>query len=152
MESNADLTLLLGKKLRVTMAVQSPDPKTLGSWEEAFQYPIATVRNLERQLRSDIETNRGRLRTLVGYHSKYPLGNSMDSWTDISLMYSENSSSYRDLLGTAETIIDMDERMHVGETHLARIGKMCNSALVEKKGLNLRTWTETIGDTGTNRR
>ncbi len=49
------------------MAVQAPDPKTLGSWEEAFQYPIATVRNMERQLRSDIETNRGRLRTLVGY-------------------------------------------------------------------------------------
>ncbi len=49
------------------MAAEAPDPKTMGSWEEAFQYPIVTVRNMERQLRSDIETNRGRLRTLVGY-------------------------------------------------------------------------------------
>lgn len=49
------------------MAAEAPDPKTLGSWEEAFQYPVATVRAMERQLRSDIETNRERLRTLVGY-------------------------------------------------------------------------------------
>ena len=49
------------------MAVEAPDPKTLESWDEAFQYPIAMVRNMERQLRNDIETNQGRLRTLVGY-------------------------------------------------------------------------------------
>lgn len=49
------------------MAVEGPDPKTFGSWEEAFQYPVATVRAMERQLRSDIELNRERLRTLVGY-------------------------------------------------------------------------------------
>lgn len=49
------------------MTAEAPDPKTFGSWEEAFQYPIVTVRNMERQLRSDLETNRGRLRTLVGY-------------------------------------------------------------------------------------
>lgn len=48
------------------MAVEGPDPKTFKSWEEAFQYPVATVRAMERQLRSDIETNRERLRTLVG--------------------------------------------------------------------------------------
>ena len=51
------------------MAVEPPDPKTLNSWDEAFQYSIPTVRNVERQLRNDIETNRGRLRTLVGYCS-----------------------------------------------------------------------------------
>lgn len=49
------------------MAMEGPDPKTFGSWEEAFQYPVATVRAMERQLRSDIESNRERLRTLVGY-------------------------------------------------------------------------------------
>lgn len=51
------------------MAVEVPDPKTLNSWDEAFQYPIPTVRNLERQLRRDVESNRGRLRSLVGYCS-----------------------------------------------------------------------------------
>lgn len=49
------------------MAIEAPDPKTFGSWEEAFQYPIVTVRSMERQLRGDIETNQGRLRALVGY-------------------------------------------------------------------------------------
>lgn len=49
------------------MAVEGPDPKTFRSWEEAFQYPVATVRAMDRQLRSDIDSNRERLRTLVGY-------------------------------------------------------------------------------------
>lgn len=49
------------------MAAEGPDPKAFGSWEEAFQYPVATVRAMERQLRSEIETNRERLRSLVGY-------------------------------------------------------------------------------------
>lgn len=49
------------------MAAQGPDPKAFESWEGAFQYPVATVRAMERQLRSEIETNRERLRSLVGY-------------------------------------------------------------------------------------
>ena len=59
-------TPLLEEDIGRNMTAEAPDPKTFGSWEEAFQYPIVTVRNMERQLRSDIETNRGRLRTLVG--------------------------------------------------------------------------------------
>lgn len=50
-----------------TMAAEAPDPKTFGSWEEAFQYPIPAVRGMERQLRGDIDSNREKLRTLVGY-------------------------------------------------------------------------------------
>ena len=50
-----------------TMAAEAPDPKTFGSWEEAFQYPIPAVRGMERQLRRDIDSNREKLRTLVGY-------------------------------------------------------------------------------------
>lgn len=50
------------------MAVEGPDPKTLRTSEEAFKHPVATVRGVERQLRNDIETNRERLRTLVGYN------------------------------------------------------------------------------------
>ena len=49
------------------MAVESIDPKNLRHWEDAFQYPVVTVRSLERQLRNDIESNKEKLRTLVGY-------------------------------------------------------------------------------------
>ena len=49
------------------MMAEAPDPKTFGSWEDAFHFPIATVRGMERQLRSDIESNKERLRSLVGY-------------------------------------------------------------------------------------
>ncbi len=48
------------------MAAESPDPKTFGSWEEAFSYPIPAVRGMERELRRDIDSNREKLRTLVG--------------------------------------------------------------------------------------
>lgn len=51
------------------MAVQAPEPKTLKSWEEAFQYPIPVVRRMEQQLRSDLIANGEKLRTLVGYFS-----------------------------------------------------------------------------------
>ena len=49
------------------MAAEAPDPKTFGSWEEAFQYPIPAVRGMEKQLRRDIDSNREKLRTVVGY-------------------------------------------------------------------------------------
>ena len=49
------------------MASEGPDPKTFLSWEDAFQYPIPAVRGMEKQLRRDIEANREKLRTLVGY-------------------------------------------------------------------------------------
>lgn len=48
------------------MAGEAPDPKTFESWEEAFQYPITAVRGMERMLRRDIDSNREKLRTLVG--------------------------------------------------------------------------------------
>ena len=66
------------------MATKAPDPRDFKSWEDAFQYPIPVVRKLEQQLRGNISENREKLRSLVG-------------------------ASYRDLLGTAECIIDMDE-------------------------------------------
>ena len=46
---------------------KAPNPKTFGSWEDAFKYPVATVRGMERQLRGDIDSNKERLRSLVGY-------------------------------------------------------------------------------------
>ena len=56
----------LASNITKSMA-EAPDPKTFGSWEDAFQYPIAAVRGMERQLRSDIDSNRERLRSVVGY-------------------------------------------------------------------------------------
>ena len=51
------------------MTSEAPDPKTFKSWEEAFQFPLPAVRGMERQLRRDIESNREKLRSLVGYVS-----------------------------------------------------------------------------------
>ncbi|KAF1997228.1 hypothetical protein P154DRAFT_497324 [Amniculicola lignicola CBS 123094] len=89
------------------MATEAPDPRTFKSWEDAFQYPIPVVRKLETQLRSSAGENREKLRSLVG-------------------------TSYRDLLDTAETIIDMEKRMESVESKLARVGQNCNTRVLEK--------------------
>ena|SRR2546423_707793 len=39
----------------------------LKSWQEAFEYPLGTTRQIEHALRAGIANNRDRLRTLVGY-------------------------------------------------------------------------------------
>ncbi|KAI9786910.1 MAG: para-aminobenzoate synthase, (PABA) [Geoglossum umbratile] len=80
------------------MAANPPDSKSLKTWDDAFQYPIPTVRQLEQQLRSELASNQERLRTLVG-------------------------ASYRDLLGTAERIVEMDGTMRQAETHLGIISQ-----------------------------
>lgn len=49
------------------MASETPDPRAFQSWEDAFQYPIPTVRKLEQQLRTTADDNREKLRSLVGY-------------------------------------------------------------------------------------
>lgn len=51
---------------QLIMATEAPDPKAFQSWEDAFQYPIPAVRGMERQLRNNIESNREKLRSLVG--------------------------------------------------------------------------------------
>ncbi|KAI4095340.1 MAG: hypothetical protein LQ344_001638 [Seirophora lacunosa] len=101
------------------MATEAQDPKTLASWEDAFQHPIAAVRGMEKQLRNDIDSNREKLRLLVG-------------------------ASYRDLLGTAESILEMDSQMQSVEAYLGNMGVRCNSRLVDKKVTNLRSWDNTI--------
>ena len=89
------------------MAGQIPDPRTLNSWEDAFQHPLPVVRKLEQQLRKNIDDNRQKLRSLVG-------------------------ASYRDLLGTAERIIEMDQQMETVESNLGDIGRRCNARTVER--------------------
>ncbi|CAO2648405.1 Nn.00g076720.m01.CDS01 [Neocucurbitaria sp. VM-36] len=91
----------------MALATEAPDPRTFQSWEDAFKYPIPVVRKLEQQLRTNADDNREKLRSLVG-------------------------ASYRDLLDTAETIIDMEVRMEQVETKLSRVGQSCNSRGLER--------------------
>ncbi|KAL1306366.1 hypothetical protein AAFC00_005078 [Neodothiora populina] len=89
------------------MTTQAPNPRDFQSWEDAFQYPVPVVRRLEQQLRGSINENRDKLRTLVG-------------------------TSYRDLVGTAERIIEMDGQMHEAEELLGEIGRKCNARTIER--------------------
>jgi hypothetical protein len=89
------------------MAAIPPTPSTLGSWDEAFNHPLPVVRKLESQLRIQISENQNKLRSLVG-------------------------ASYRELLGTAERIIEMDGQMQRAEGNLAGIGRRCDYRVVER--------------------
>ncbi|KAM0710785.1 hypothetical protein Q7P35_001523 [Cladosporium inversicolor] len=93
------------------MAAMPPTPSTLQSWEEAFNHPLPVVRKLESQLRTHISDNQTKLRSLVG-------------------------TSYRDLLGTAERIIEMDSQMQQVEGNLAGIGRKCDYRVVERSREN----------------
>ncbi|KAK6440908.1 hypothetical protein LTR95_002864 [Oleoguttula sp. CCFEE 5521] len=87
------------------MAPPPPDSSTLSSWEAAFAQPLPVVRSLHTQLTSQISSNREKLRSLVG-------------------------SSYRDLLSTAEKIIEMETQIRVVEGNLGKIGRGCDSRIV----------------------
>lgn len=39
----------------------------------------------------------------------------------------------------------MNEQMHMVETNMGEIGKRCNTRILEKKGSNLRAWSEDVG-------
>ncbi|ODH52634.1 hypothetical protein GX48_01119 [Paracoccidioides brasiliensis] len=90
------------------MATDVPDAHSLQSWHEAFQHPILTVRRVEQELRRDIASNKDKLRSLVGVR-------------------------YRELLGTAQTIVEMNDDIQEVETKLSDIGRRCNSRLIEKQ-------------------
>jgi hypothetical protein len=90
---------------------QAPNPREFKSWEDAFQYPVPVVRRLEQQLRSNINENSDKLRSLVG-------------------------NSYRDLLSTAERIVDMNQQIHSVDTRLGDIGQKCNARAIERIAAN----------------
>ncbi|PUU82173.1 hypothetical protein B9Z19DRAFT_474607 [Tuber borchii] len=102
------------------MTAAPPDVKSLKKWEDAFQYPIPQVRQLERQLQTELSSNKMKLRGLVG-------------------------ESYRDLLQTAERIIDMDASAQKAERNLAETSRSCNSRLLDKKARNLKIFEERVG-------
>ncbi|CAG7976915.1 unnamed protein product [Penicillium nalgiovense] len=95
------------------MAPEAPDPSSLKSWQDAFQYPIPTVRRVEQELRRDIASNKEKLRALVG-------------------------TRYRDLVGTAETIVAMNRDIQDVESILADVGRRCNPRLIERKHVHVR--------------
>ncbi|KAJ5962690.1 hypothetical protein N7501_007631 [Penicillium viridicatum] len=95
------------------MAPEAPDPQSLKSWQDAFQYPIPTVRRVEQELRRDIASNKEKLRALVG-------------------------TRYRDLVGTAETIVAMNRDIQDVESILADVGRRCNPRLIERKHVHVR--------------
>ncbi|KAJ5139327.1 uncharacterized protein N7515_004175 [Penicillium bovifimosum] len=95
------------------MAPEAPDPQSLKSWHDAFQYPIPTVRRVEQELRRDIASNKEKLRALVG-------------------------TRYRELVGTAETIVAMNRDIQDVESLLADVGRRCNPRLVERKHVHVR--------------
>ncbi|KXG50376.1 Vacuolar protein sorting-associated protein 51 [Penicillium griseofulvum] len=95
------------------MAPEAPDPQSLKSWHDAFQYPIPTVRRVEQELRRDIASNKEKLRALVG-------------------------TRYRDLVGTAETIVAMNRDIQDVESILADVGRRCNPRLIERRHVHVR--------------
>ncbi|KAJ5936065.1 hypothetical protein N7454_005363 [Penicillium verhagenii] len=108
------------------MAPEAPDPQSLKSWADAFQYPIPTVRRVEQELRRDIASNKEKLRALVG-------------------------TRYRELVGTAETIVTMNTEIQEVETILADLGRRCNPRLMEKKHIYARQMKSDTADKDTDK-
>ncbi|KAH9203783.1 hypothetical protein DL95DRAFT_399040 [Leptodontidium sp. 2 PMI_412] len=88
------------------------DPSTCTSAPEAFKYPLPQVRQFHRSLTVELDEKNARLRTLVG-------------------------GSYRQLLGTAETILQMREDIGHVEEKLGRVGKGCGRGVVGGKASGL---------------
>ncbi|KAL3458679.1 hypothetical protein BJX64DRAFT_266159 [Aspergillus heterothallicus] len=103
------------------MASDGPDPQSLKSWQDAFQYPIPSVRRVEQELRRDIASNKEKLRALVG-------------------------TRYRELVGTAETIVAMNRDIQDVDTTLSDVGRRCNPRLMGKKYAHLNQINGEITD------
>ena len=83
-------------------------PETTKTSDEVFKYPLPTIRQFHKQLQVALDEKNARLRTLVG-------------------------GSYRQLLGTAEIIVEMRRDIRVAETKLARVAEGCGRSAVGKR-------------------
>lgn len=81
------------------------DPSTCHSVDDAFTYPLPQVRQFHRTLTLDLDSKNARLRTLVG-------------------------GGYRELLSTAETILQMRKDVSSVETQLGSAGSRCGQDAV----------------------
>lgn len=59
-------------------------------------------------------------------------------------MEDANRESYRDLLRTAEKIIEMNDSMQKVESNLADASRNCNYRLMEKKARNVKLFQDGI--------
>lgn len=92
-------------------------PKTLSSTittsaAQAFTHPLPQIRTFHRSLTLELDEKNARLRTLVG-------------------------GSYRQLLGTAETILQMRDDIGLVEEKLGRVGRGCGRSVVGGKAAGL---------------
>ncbi|POS83790.1 hypothetical protein EPUL_005512, partial [Erysiphe pulchra] len=80
---------------------------------EIFSYPLPQVRQVHRNLTVELDEKKARLRTLVG-------------------------GSYRQLLGTADTISHMSELIRIAEDNLIRVSHACKKSAIDDfaTGLN----------------
>ncbi|GAB0133562.1 hypothetical protein EsDP_00001969 [Epichloe bromicola] len=92
------------------MASTIPDPATLGSSADIFSgsYTLPQIRSLHKSLHSQIEEKSARLRTQVG-------------------------SSYRELLGTADTIVHMRRENDQVQDLLGQMGGRCGRTVISSK-------------------
>ncbi|CAL3965717.1 unnamed protein product [Diplocarpon coronariae] len=96
------------------------DSASCTSTADAFKYPLPQVRQLHRSLTAELDEKNARLRTMVG-------------------------GSYRQLLGTAETILQMREDIGHAEEKLGKVGKGCGRAVVGAKASGLAKLQEKKG-------
>jgi hypothetical protein len=89
-----------------------PSATTFSTPAEAFKYPLPTVRQFHKQLQAALDEKNARLRTLVG-------------------------GSYRQLLGTAEMIVDMRRDIELAESKLAKVAEGCGRSAVGKRAAGL---------------
>jgi hypothetical protein len=97
------------------------DPTTCDTASEAFKYPLPQVRQFHRSLTVELDDRNARLRTLVG-------------------------GSYRQLLGTAETILRMREDINVVEDKLGNVGKGCGREVIVRMAKSLGKFQDTLKD------
>jgi hypothetical protein len=89
----------------IMAANKTLDPTTCTTASEALKYPLPQVRQFHRSLTAELDEKNARLRTLVG-------------------------GSYRQLLGTAETILQMRGDINVVEDKLGNVGKGCGREVI----------------------
>ncbi|KAG6120563.1 hypothetical protein E4U13_006278 [Claviceps humidiphila] len=96
------------------MASTNPDPTTLGSSADIFSgsYTLPQIRSLHKSLHVQIEEKSTRLRNQVG-------------------------GSYRQLLGTADTIVHMRGENEQVQDLLGRMGGRCGRSIISSKATGL---------------
>ncbi|KIM94851.1 hypothetical protein OIDMADRAFT_171677 [Oidiodendron maius Zn] len=94
------------------MAAKPLDSATCTTAADAFKSPLPQVRQFHRNLTSELDEKNARLRTLVG-------------------------GSYRQLLGTAEMILEMRSNIGTVEEKLGRVGSGCGRGVIGNKAKGL---------------